>query len=193
MNKEVIKVPIDSLKPHPSNPRRHGEKQIAEIQKSLKMYGQYRDVLVDEDFVILAGHGLVEAMKGLGEVEASVMRFTGLSDSDKKKLLLVDNRVQTLGTDDIAMIVEIINDLDDVVVPGYDQEILESMLDDSAEDVIQQSIDRYDQRLGVESELGARQGGLISGGSTAEPQWGDEQGDPQLCKCPECGAEFKWE
>ena len=54
-------LPIGGLKPNPRNARRHSQKQLSQIAASIRELGFNSLVVVDEDGVILVGHGRVEA------------------------------------------------------------------------------------------------------------------------------------
>lgn len=57
---------VRDLRPYPRNARTHSRKQIAQIAKSIKRFGLYNPVLIDDDNQIVAGHGRVEAAKLFG-------------------------------------------------------------------------------------------------------------------------------
>lgn len=80
---------LDALKHPKKNVRIHSEQQIRELKRSLEKFGQTRAIVVDEDDTILIGNGLYEAMVSLGYQEATVYVKTGLSENDKKKLMIV--------------------------------------------------------------------------------------------------------
>jgi ParB-like chromosome segregation protein Spo0J len=61
-------VPIDQIRPHPRNARTHSKKQIQQIAVSIRALGFAAPVLIDEDKVLIAGHGRLEAAKSLGNV-----------------------------------------------------------------------------------------------------------------------------
>lgn len=131
---QVTKLPLSELKRPEKNVRMHTDKQIAEFKRSVEMFGQIRPIVVDENYVMLAGNGLYDTLLAMGRTEADCYIVTGLSEKEKKKLMLADNRIFDLGVDDMdafdALIAELGDDLD---VPGYDEELLESLLADSAE------------------------------------------------------------
>lgn len=130
----VQRMPLSSLKRPERNVRMHTEKQLREFERSVTMFGQIRPIVVDEDCVILAGNGLYETLSRMGWVEADVLQMAGLTENQKKKLMLADNKIYGLGVDDLdsfeAFLVELGGDLD---VPGYDEELLKSMVADAAE------------------------------------------------------------
>lgn len=131
---EIKTVDIAALKSPELNPRRHSEKQIDEMAKSVEKFGQIRPIVVDENNVVWCGNGLVESLKKLGRDKADAMVVSGLSESDKKKLMLADNKVFQLGFDDGAAVEQILLELDDFEIPGFDANTLEMLygdLDDS--------------------------------------------------------------
>ena len=70
---------LDILKPHPRNVRTHSKKQIRQIADSIVAYGFTVPVLADEKFVLLAGHGRLEAAKLLGLKKLPAIVLEGLS------------------------------------------------------------------------------------------------------------------
>jgi hypothetical protein len=142
VKKERKEVDINLLATPKRNTRIHPEKQIKEIRRSLKKWGQYRDVLVDENYMILAGNGLVKAMRLEDFKKAWTVIAYGLSESDKKKLMLADNKTAGLGVDDLNNIELIIAELDgDFDIPGFDDDILKSI--NAAAEQISEALDTY--------------------------------------------------
>lgn len=125
---KVVKKKLADLQKPEKNVRIHSDKQIAEFARSVNMFGQIRPIVVDENNVILAGNGLYAALCKLGREEADCYVVTGLSEIEKKKLMLADNRIFNLGVDDIHAFDEIILELDnDFDIPGYDADLLETL------------------------------------------------------------------
>jgi len=60
------------LTPHPRNSRRHAKYQVAELRASVRRFGMMAPIIVNEEQVVLAGHGILEAAlaEGLGAVPA---------------------------------------------------------------------------------------------------------------------------
>ncbi len=135
IEREKIIVNLKELKAPEKNVRMHPEKQIKEIIKSLDKFGQYRDIVIDENNTVLAGNGLLEAMLMRGDTIANAVRLVGLSEKEKYKFMLADNKTFSLGVDDLEAINDVIASLgDDLDVPGYDEETLK-MIVAAAEDV----------------------------------------------------------
>ena len=131
--KTVVK-PRSELKRPEKNVRMHTDKQLVEFRRSVEMFGQIRPIVCDEDGVILAGNGLYETLLSMGRTEADCYVVDGLTEKEKKKLMLADNRIFDLGVDDMTVFDEFIAELgDDLDVPGFDDELLRSMVADAEE------------------------------------------------------------
>ena len=139
---KVIKKRLDDLKHPEKNVRIHSEQQIRELKRSLEKFGQTRALVVDENNVILIGNSLYEAMVSLGYQEASVYVKTELSENDKKKLMIADNKTYALGIDNLDTLNEFLEELQgDLDIPGYDEEILQQMVADA--DEVTEKISEY--------------------------------------------------
>jgi hypothetical protein len=80
------------LKPFPNNPRRHPESQIAGLMKSIDLVWT-NPILIDESATILAGHCRLEAAKRLGMADVPTITIAGLSDSERRAIVIADNRL----------------------------------------------------------------------------------------------------
>lgn len=132
---KITKVNIDTLKSPEKNVRKHNEKQIKELARSIEKFGQIRPVVIDENNVVYCGNGLVEAAKYAGWKQVEVLKKTGMSEADKKKLMIADNRIYTLGFDDFENINSILEEIGDFDIPGFDTETLEAMFGDIDEEI----------------------------------------------------------
>lgn len=132
---KITKVNVDTLKSPEKNVRKHNEKQIRELARSIEKFGQIRPVVIDENNVVYCGNGLVEAAKFAGWKQVEVLKKTGMSEADKKKLMIADNRIYTLGFDDFENINSIIEEIGDFDIPGFDTETLEAMFGDIDEEI----------------------------------------------------------
>lgn len=131
---KITKIPLDQLKNPEKNVRIHSAKQISEFVRSLESFGQIRPIVVDENYTILAGNGLYAALQAKGEATADCYIVSGMSEKEKKKLMLADNKIYSLGVDDIDVFEEFIRELgDDLEIPGYDTELLETLTADMSD------------------------------------------------------------
>lgn len=133
MNSITMRL-ADMVRPE-KNVRIHTEQQLREFERSVKMFGQIRPIVVDENNVILAGNGLYETLLRLGYEEAMVYQYTDLTENQKKKLMIADNKIFSLGIENLDTLNSFLEDLQgDLDIPGFDSEILRQMVSD-AEDV----------------------------------------------------------
>lgn len=125
---------LSELKRPERNVRMHTDKQLTEFRRSVEMFGQIRPIVIDENNVMLAGNGLYETLLSMGRTEADCYVVEGLTENEKKKLMLADNRIFDLGVDDMKAFDEFIAELgDDLDVPGFDDELLRSLVANEAE------------------------------------------------------------
>ena len=85
--------PLDRLIPYARNARTHSPGQVAEIAGSIRAFGFSNPILVGEGADIIAGHGRLAAARKLGLTEAPVVVLRGLSDAQRRQLVLADNRI----------------------------------------------------------------------------------------------------
>ena len=132
---EVITMKLaDLIKPE-KNVRIHTEQQLKEFRRSVKMFGQIRPIVVDENNVILAGNGLYDTLIAMGKETADVYRYNNLTENQKKKLMIADNKIFSLGIENLETLNSFLEDLQgDLDIPGFDEEILRQMVSD-AEDI----------------------------------------------------------
>lgn len=131
---KVTKKQLDTLKKPEKNIRLHTDKQLKEFRRSIEMFGQIRPIVIDEKGTILAGNGLAEALISMGRTEADCYVVSGLTEIEKKKLMMADNRIFDLGVDDMAAFDAFILELkDDLDVPGFDEDMLKSLVMDTDE------------------------------------------------------------
>lgn len=125
---KITIIPISQLAPASVNVRMHPQKQINELKRSVKMFGQTRAIVVDEQYSIIAGNGLYTALKDLGYDTAECYVMEGLTENQKKKLMLADNRVYELGMMDMDVFEKMINEMSgDSDIPGWDEELIKTL------------------------------------------------------------------
>lgn len=128
---QIVSRKLADLRQPEKNARMHPEKQIKEYVRSLEKNGQLKLLVIDENNVIWIGNGLYQAMIAHGDTEAMCLLKTGMSEAEKKKMMLADNRIFNLGVDDLDAFDEIIRELErDFDIPGYDDRILETITAD---------------------------------------------------------------
>lgn len=107
---------ISQLQPDPKNARKHTERNVGLIENALREVGAARSIVVDENGVILAGNATIEAAASAGIEEiitvpangnqiVAVMR-SGLTEDQKHRLALFDNRAAELAKWDVTVLNE---------------------------------------------------------------------------------------
>lgn len=125
-------VAIEKLVPYEQNTKMHSRIQIQKIASSIENYGFDVPIVVDENFMILKGHGRHAALKHLGRKEVPVIMREGLSEAEKKVLALSDNKLAEAPWDPKVLIAEIL-DLEgfaDVKDLGFDRKSLDKIAPD---------------------------------------------------------------
>ena len=102
-------IDINKIKEYPNNAKLHPQEHIEQIKKSIEEFGNNDPIAVDENNVIIEGHGRLYALKELGHTECEIIRLTHLTEEQKRAYILAHNKL-TMNT-------------------GFDLEILSSELD----------------------------------------------------------------
>jgi len=133
---ETSTVPLSDLRYPEQNVRSHPEKQVQEMARALEQFGQIRPAVVDENYTVLIGNGMVMAMVRLDWSEAEVYVYRGLTEAQKRKLMLSDNRMSSLGATDfdaqLEVLEQILRESADYDIPGFEMDMLEAMVDGEA-------------------------------------------------------------
>ena len=147
------------LIPDPKNARKRTPQSAHLIQESLKRYGTARSVVIDENNMLIAGHGTVEAAKALGIDKAKVIeadgneiiavRRTGWTDSEKVGANLADNRTSDLSEWDGEMLHNLAADHD--VTPWFSEDDILELLGESpdSEDLADDQSDQLEDNFQI--------------------------------------------
>lgn len=96
--------PVDRLVPSLRNARTHSSAQVAEIAGSIRAFGFANPILVGEDGDVIAGHGRLAAARQLGLAEVPVIALHGLTEVQRRQLVLADNRIALNAGWDLEML-----------------------------------------------------------------------------------------
>lgn len=153
MSLKIENMPLADLVPYAKNARLHSGQQIDQLVLSIKEFGFYNPALIDENNILIAGHGRVQAAKLAGLEEIPVIRLVGLTDAQKRALRIADNQLPLNAAWDIDLLMEEVQSLQlddfDLDILGFDDDMLETLLPDDTDDV-DISGDNEEARSGVD-------------------------------------------
>ncbi|MDR0809726.1 MAG: site-specific DNA-methyltransferase [Gemmobacter sp.] len=86
-------MPTGQLVPYVHNARTHSDDQVAQIAASIAEFGFTNPILIGEDAVIIAGHGRLMAARQLGLTEVPVIMLAHLTETQRRALVIADNRI----------------------------------------------------------------------------------------------------
>jgi len=89
---QLVEVDVSDIIPYENNPRKN-EKAVMPVMKSIKQCGYDQPIIVDEDMIVLSGHTRLMAIKQLGWDKVQVGIIENLTEEQKKKYRLLDNKV----------------------------------------------------------------------------------------------------
>ena len=133
-------IPVDQLIPYERNNKIHTEEQVKKIAKSIKELWFRSPIIVDENRVILAGHWRLAAAQKLKMKEVPVIQYTDLTEEQKKKYRLLDNRLSDLSEYDLENLKLELQELNDERLNGlfeeFDLNLDEEEWDEDKEDEV---------------------------------------------------------
>jgi ParB-like nuclease family protein len=92
LQERVVKRALAALKSFPGNARQHSDAQIALLMKNINRIWT-NPILIDETGMILAGHARAKAAERLGLKEVPTLTVAGLSEAEKRAIVIADNRI----------------------------------------------------------------------------------------------------
>jgi len=134
----ITQVAVDKLIPYVNNSRKHSDAQVAQIAASIKEFGWTNPILVDGDQGIIAGHGRLMAARKLGMKEVPVIELAHLTDTQRKALIIADNKLAMNAEWDTDLLTielnELLADNFAMEILGFDADELKKLLDDAEEE-----------------------------------------------------------
>lgn len=131
---------LRDLTPDPANARRHNPRNVGMIERALNEVGAARSIVIDEHGVILAGNATIEAAAAAGIERVRVVdadgetivavRRSGLTNEQKKRLALYDNRTAELADWDELVLAQIAEQERALLDGLFNDDELAAMLDE---------------------------------------------------------------
>lgn len=95
---------LSNIHPNPQNPRTHPPAQIQLLAEIFKRHGPDQDIVVDENGVIIKGHGRHIAATAAGLKDYPVTVRYDMSEADKLAMMIEDNQIALLAGWDNALL-----------------------------------------------------------------------------------------
>lgn len=126
-------VNIHDLIPYGNNAKEHPKEQIEQIKKSIIDFNNNDPIAIDENNVIIEGHGRYEALKELGYEQVECIRLSHLNDDQKKAYRLVHNKLTMNSDFNFDLLEEELKTINDIDMGFFDFDL--SMFDDIEEEI----------------------------------------------------------
>ena len=94
-NLTINRVPVESIKMNPNNPRVIKDDKYKKLKKSIKDFPEMLDIrpiVVDDDMIVLGGNMRLKACLENGLKEVSIIKASQLTEEQKKEFILKDNQ-----------------------------------------------------------------------------------------------------
>ena len=114
------------VKPYAKNPKTHNDKQVHQIAQSIKEFRFTNPLLIDENNVLIAGHGRLLASNTLQLEKVPVIILSHLTEAQKRAYRIADNKLTENGKWDVDLLTMELKDLDgldlsfDLDITGFD-------------------------------------------------------------------------
>ena len=137
VKKEFVRLDLADIHPYENNPRINDD-AVDDVLASIEQCGDLDPIEVDEDNVVLSGHTRLKALQKRGDKSADVIRFSGLTEEQKRKYRILTNKTGEKALWDFGKLSE---ELDGIDFDGFDFGIDEMIqIEEDAE--IQHEINR---------------------------------------------------
>ena len=161
---KIFYLPISELTPYSKNARKHAEKDVRNIKKSIQDYGMNDPIGIWSDKnIIVEGHGRFEACKQLGITEVPCIRLDHLTDKQRREYAIAHNATAELSEWDFDILPDELAELD---LSDFD---FDFGIDDEEETVTSEPKE-----------------------ATGAVEYGTEDFSDEKfeCECPRCGFKF---
>lgn len=116
---KIEKIDINKIRPYEKNAKLHPRTQIDQIKQSIIEFGNNDPIAIDEDGVIIEGHGRYVALQELGYKQAEVIRLEHMTDEQKRAYTLVHNKLTLNSNFDIGLLEEELKEIQDIDMEDF--------------------------------------------------------------------------
>lgn len=93
MNLKLTEIETNKIIPYENNSKEHPEWQISQIMKSIEAFGFNDPIAINENFMIIEGHGRYLAAKELNMEKIPCIILTGMSDEQIRAYTIAHNKL----------------------------------------------------------------------------------------------------
>lgn len=155
MSKTVIHIPkqlrenmikVDDLVPYSKNPRKHGKKSQDQLIAAIKKFGFQEPIRINQDNMIIAGHGRRLAAIELGMDEVPFILEYTETEQEYIEMVVSDNKVAELSKWDNSLLKESMEYLEqlqdaELHVPGFSDEDLDKIFGTVVKETLENKAD----------------------------------------------------
>nr|DAY40682.1 MAG TPA: ParB protein [Caudoviricetes sp.] len=116
---KIEKIAIKEIKPNKNNAKLHPQWQLDQIKESIVQFGNNDPIAIDENNVVIEGHGRLMALEQLGYEEAEIIRLEHLTEEQKSAYILAHNKL-TMNTDfDLTILEEELEKIESIDMEDF--------------------------------------------------------------------------
>lgn len=146
---KIIKKLIGDLIPYDKNAKEHPQQQINQIKHSIQEFGFNDPIAIDQNNIIIEGHGRLQALKELGHNTVECIVLDHLTETQKRAYIIAHNKL-TMNTgfnlETLREELEAIKAMDfDLTITGFELDELDSILNIDDLDNVEE--DNYELQL----------------------------------------------
>ena len=136
-NLKINYLPTEQITPYEQNAKVHNGKQVEQIMKSITEFDFNNPILIDENNVVIAGHGRLLAAQKLQLQKVPVIQLLHLNDAQKRAYRIADNKLTENGKWDVDLLKVEFTELEKLEldfsldITGFDIGDIDVILDDS--------------------------------------------------------------
>ena len=102
---------VTEISPYAQNSKHHGDEDVRLIAASIERFGFNDPIGIDEDGVIIEGHGRYQAALQLNIETVPVIVLSGLTDQQKRLYRIAHNKIALSSTFDFAKLAEALSEI----------------------------------------------------------------------------------
>lgn len=144
---EIVILNVADIKPDPENPKDHSDEQIEKLCRSMET-AWTNPIIVDENNIVIAGHGRLLAAQKLKLDRVPCIVLAGLTPAEKIQLQIFDNKsgeMSIWNIDKLCIKIDQLRDMNaDLELTGFTEREISDIFDEQAEkqkDEIQEEMD----------------------------------------------------